>query len=116
MKIKAERNKTIDISIEDGLCYLNRCINVTEPMSLEKITDKTIVGDTFEVLPFLPEGFADLLIVDPPYNLDKDFHGKKFKKTSDDMYEEYFYQCVAKGKKIDDCEERSCDIFEEQSE
>lgn len=34
----------------------------------------------------------------------------------DDMYEEYFYQCVAKGKMIDDCEERSCDIFEEQSE
>ena len=27
--------------------------------------------------------------MDPPYNLDKNFNGNKFKKTSDDMYEEY---------------------------
>lgn len=79
-RMKAGRNKTIDISIEEGRCYLERCIHITEPASLEQITDKTIVGDTFEILPLLPEGFVDLLVVDPPYNLDKDFHGNKFKK------------------------------------
>ena len=30
-----------------------------------------------------------MLIVDPPYNLDKDFHGNKFKETSGEIYEEY---------------------------
>ena len=37
----------------------------------------------------MPGGFADLVIADPPYNLDKDFHGKKFKKSSEELYESY---------------------------
>lgn len=98
--MKAERNKTIDISVEDGRHYLECCISVTEPASLEQITDKTIVGDMFEIAPLLPEGFADLLIVDPPYNLDKDFHGNKFKKTSDETYEEYTEAWIRKVKPL----------------
>lgn len=87
--MKAARNKTIDMSIEEGKVYLDRCISITDPAGIESILNKTILGDCLEVIPFLPESFIDLLIVDPPYNLDKDFHGKKFKKTSDDVYEEY---------------------------
>ena len=87
--MKADRNKTIDLSIEEGACYLDRCISVTSQKSMSEITDKTIMGDTFEVLPYLPRQFVDLLISDPPYNLDKDFHGQKFKKKTDELYEEY---------------------------
>lgn len=87
--MKAERNKTIDISIEEGSCYLDRCISVTESKTINDILDKTILGDSIEILHNLPRKFVDLLIVDPPYNLDKDFHGNKFKKKTDDLYEEY---------------------------
>ncbi len=87
--MKADRNKTIDISIEEGKQYLERCISVTSQTSIDEILDKTIIGDTFSVTPLLPHNFVDLLIVDPPYNLDKNFDGKKFKKTSDSLYEEY---------------------------
>lgn len=87
--MKAERNKTIDITVEEGKTYLDRCITVSQKAEVSSILDKTILGDTFSVLPLLPEKFVDLLIVDPPYNLDKDFNGKKFKKTTDDAYEEY---------------------------
>ena len=87
--MKAERNKTIDMSMEEGTCYLDRCISVTKTECVEDILDKTVRGDAFEVLPYLPEKFVDLLIVDPPYNLDKNFHGKKFRKTTDEQYEEY---------------------------
>lgn len=87
--MKSERNKTIDISVEDGKEYLDKCISVTEPKTTEEIIDKTIVGDTFSVIPFLPREFADLLIVDPPYNLDKDFNGEKFKKMSTEEYAKY---------------------------
>ena len=87
--MKAARNKTIDLSIDEGSKYLDRCININDPVNIDSILNKTIIGDCMEVMPLLPEGFIDLLIVDPPYNLDKDFHGKKFKKTSDDIYEEY---------------------------
>ena len=87
--MKTERNKTIDMSIEEGACYLDRCISATKQSTLSDIIDKTIFGDTFDVLKHLPKQFVDLLIVDPPYNLDKDFHGQKFKKKTDDLYEEY---------------------------
>ena len=87
--MKAQRNKTIDITIEEGKEYLERCITISEKTKLKDVLDKTINGDTFKVLKYLPEKSVDLLIVDPPYNLDKDFHGKKFKKTADGMYEEY---------------------------
>lgn len=87
--MKADRNKTIDMSVEEGKEYLDRCLRISEKKTLEEVLDKTIIGDTFATLSMLPEHSVDLLIVDPPYNLDKDFHGNQFKKTSDEMYEEY---------------------------
>lgn len=87
--MKAERNKTIDITVEEGKKYLENCIAVDEKKTVGEILDKTILGDTFGVLPLLPEKFVDLLIADPPYNLDKDFGGNKFSKTSDEAYIEY---------------------------
>lgn len=88
--MKAERNKTIDLTVEEGQCYLKQCISISKQVNeYQDILDKTILGDTFKVLPLLPESFVDLLIVDPPYNLDKDFNGKKFKKVSDEDYIEY---------------------------
>lgn len=87
--MKAGRNKTIDLSVEEGKSYLDRCISISKPTDLQSVVNKTILGDTFSILPLLPTKFVDLLIADPPYNLDKNFNGKKFKKTSDEMYEEY---------------------------
>lgn len=87
--MKAERNKTIDITVEEGKKYLENCIAVDEKKTVGEILDKTILGDTFGVLPLLPGKFVDLLIADPPYNLDKDFGGNKFSKTSDEAYIEY---------------------------
>jgi len=87
--MKADRNKTLDITVEDGHCYLDRCITVQETSNLDTILDKTILGDAFNILPLLPRESVDLLIVDPPYNLDKDFNGTKFKKTTDDLYVQY---------------------------
>ncbi len=98
--MKAARNKTIDIRVEEGRCYLERCIKVTKKVALKQILDKTIIGETFNTLPLLPKSFVDLLIVDPPYNLDKDFHGKKFKKTSDELYEEYTEEWIGKVKPL----------------
>lgn len=87
--MKADRNKTIDISIEEGKDYLKRCVVIEKKAELPEILDKTILGNTLEILSLLPENSVDLLIVDPPYNLDKDFHGNKFKRTSGEIYEEY---------------------------
>ena len=87
--MKSKLNKTIDLTIEEGKKYLDRCKKIKSKTDVESILDKTLLGDTFEILSLMPEKFIDLLIVDPPYNIDKDFHGNKFKKSADGIYEEY---------------------------
>ena len=90
--MKAPKNKTIDLSVEEGAEYLARCIRVEAPAALNEALDRTILGDCLAVLPLLPRGFADLLIADPPYNLDKDFHGSRFSRMDDAAYEAYTIQ------------------------
>ena len=87
--MKANRNKTIDISLEEGREYFERCISISGPAELDKLLDKTICGDSMKVMPLLPRGCCDLVIADPPYNLFKDFGGEKFRHISDEDYEEY---------------------------
>ena len=87
--MKAPRNKTIDLTVEEGGEYLARCITVEQPVALSQVLDRTVCGDCFDVLPLLPEKFVDLLIVDPPYNLDKDFNGEQFHRRPVEAYRDY---------------------------
>lgn len=87
---KAPRNRTIDTSLSDGAEYLSRCIRPRSvPFAASEITDRIIIGDTFETLPLIPEKIADLIIADPPYNLTKSYNGSRFSKRSAEDYEEY---------------------------
>lgn len=85
---KAGRNKTIDTTVEQGREYLGRCLR-GENVAGADVMDKTIIGDTLLVCPQLPEGIADLIIADPPYNLTKSFNGTTFAKRREAEYEEY---------------------------
>lgn len=87
--MKKERNKTIDISVDEGLVYLKKCIEIKNKIDLKDIINKTIIGNTFEIMEKLPESFVDLLVVDPPYNLTKDFNGNVFKQSTSAEYEKY---------------------------
>ena len=88
-KQKSQRNKTLDAPLEVEKVFFDKCITVENKVHFEEIKNKTICGDTLKVLENLPEKFADLLIVDPPYNMQKNFHGNIFKKTDFSSYEEY---------------------------
>ena len=87
--MKAERNKTIDFPLEEGKEYLDRCIVLDTEKDFSNIVNKTILGDTLQSIKYIPNNSIDLIIADPPYNLDKDFGGNKFKRMSYDEYEEY---------------------------
>ena len=87
--MKSSRNKTINISLKDGKSYLNKCIKWTNKLKLDDIKNKIIIGDTFKVSPKLPKGIVDLMIVDPPYNLRKNYNGNIFKKTNKEDYREF---------------------------
>lgn len=93
--VKAAKNKTIDMSIEEGQKYLSRCISINSRSTLEEVIDKTILGNTLAVIKNLPPKSVDLLLVDPPYNLNKNFHGNEFKKTTDEVYEQYIEEWIS---------------------
>lgn len=99
-KIKSQRNKTIDFTEDEGKNYVLRCIYTNDISDVNSIINKTIIGDTFEVLKKLPSDFVDLLIVDPPYNLAKNYHGNKFQKTNVNSYKEYTRQWISECKRL----------------
>lgn len=86
---KALRNKTIDREITADDIYLARCKSAEDLKTMPSPRDITLHGDTEKILPLLPDGYFDLIIVDPPYNLYKNFHGESFSKMRDGDYLEY---------------------------
>ena len=86
---KALRNKTIDREITADDIYLARCKSAEDLKNPALPRDITVHGDTEKILPLLPEGYFDLIIADPPYNLYKNFHGESFSKMRDGDYLEY---------------------------
>ncbi len=98
MKTKAPGNKTIDFSLEEGREYLKGCIRPEDlDASFDTEKDQFIIGDSLRVMDMLPKGFVDLLIVDPPYNLAKDYNGKKFDKKSQDEYRRFTLSWLEKA-------------------
>ncbi len=87
MNKKSTRNKTIDFPIEKAGEYLKSCIKCHDFDG--RTLNVTINGDFFETIKKIPNETIDLLIVDPPYDLNKNFHGNKFKKIGYDKYYEY---------------------------
>ncbi|CDN32203.1 Putative methyltransferase [Mucinivorans hirudinis] len=82
------RNKTIYITPEDKI-YEGDLLFAKKSYTKDEVTNKTICADLFEVLESLPAEFADLIIIDPPYNLSKNFNGLDFKASSSDDYYKY---------------------------
>lgn len=86
---KSLKNKTIDFSVGEKKYLENNIISIRKNVDVQNIENKTICGDTFEISKYLPNKFVDLLIVDPPYNLTKNYHGNKFNKTDNSEYKKY---------------------------
>lgn len=89
MKEKAPRNRTLVLTEEEKLKYSARLLALSAKVTRADILGKTINQDLLAAAPFLPSEFVDLLIVDPPYNLQKSFNGEIFKKKNFDDYEDY---------------------------
>ena len=93
-KIRAGRNRTITLTEAEKERLRERLITKLESpqggcTESSSVLDKTINADLLTTLPLLPDEFADLIIIDPPYNLTKNFGGKVFNERKDDAYEEY---------------------------
>ena len=87
---RSAKNRTLCITHDERDSLKKRLLfPQKEPLAESNILNKTICASLFDVVDKLPREFADLLIIDPPYNLEKDFHGLKFSKAKDAAYFEY---------------------------
>lgn len=90
-KKRAKNNRTITIT-PDEVAALSQLITPAEAVTDGFDFDNRIIrGDLLAVLDRIPNRLADLIIVDPPYNLSKDFHGMNFQARSQEAYLDYLH-------------------------
>ena len=85
----APRNRTLTITKREIEKFSKNLLTINGRISKKNILNKTINGDVFSILPYLPDEFIDLLIIDPPYNMNKTFGAAKFKASSIEQYSEW---------------------------
>jgi site-specific DNA-methyltransferase (adenine-specific) len=85
-KQRAPRNRTLSLTNEERASYRSRLLRLSEPMNLMAFLNRTICQDVLTAVEFLPDKFVDLLVIDPPYNLNKSFNQTQFKKRPIDEY------------------------------
>ena len=90
----APRNRTLKIKESEREELKKKLITLSSleqggQTSLSFFMNRTINADLLQALPLLPDSFADLIIIDPPYNLTKNFNGSTFNARSDELYDEY---------------------------
>ena len=89
MTNKSSRNKTITVTEAEIRLLERRLLTVDSQLDATDVIDKTILGDTLEIIDYLPICFADMLFVDPPYNMSKVFGKTSFKRMASDDYESW---------------------------
>jgi site-specific DNA-methyltransferase (adenine-specific) len=78
-KGRAPRNRTLEV-LKDDLAALRQRLLTVEQLKTASYANRTILGDCFQVFDVLPKAAVDLLILDPPYNLNKKFGDSIFSR------------------------------------
>ena len=91
MKQRASNNRTL--LLEDAeRPALRTMLKSIEDLRQENPSpwlDAVICADMLEAMRWIPDEMADLIILDPPYNLTRDFGGSSFVARNDQEYEDY---------------------------
>lgn len=87
-KPRAQRNQTITLTSEER-DMLRKQIAYADAWEPTRWENTIVCAPLLEVIDRVPDGVADLIIIDPPYNLAKDFGGLSFSAISSDKYIAY---------------------------
>ena len=85
---RAPRNRTLTVTAGE-IPALEPIVSTPDDLRAGFRDDMLVNGDLLECLDLIPDAFFDLILLDPPYNLDKDFHGRKFSSMQSDDYETF---------------------------
>lgn len=91
-KPRAPMNRSLELTDGDRHRLQQRLIQLHSDETLTEWRSGTIQGDALQLAQCLPPASVDLLILDPPYNLDKTFGGQRFSKRSVDDYSDWLNQ------------------------
>lgn len=94
MKQRASRNRTLTCTVEELQKLSQKLLTVHHHVRIEDIEGRIINNDLFEVAPKLPGKFVDLLVLDPPYNLSKNYNGHLFKEKKQSEYAMWFRKMI----------------------
>jgi site-specific DNA-methyltransferase (adenine-specific) len=85
-KERASRNRTLGLTETEVEQYGAQLLRLSGPVVASELTDRILHQDLINALPWLPDQWVDLLILDPPYNLTKWFDGTRFGASSAAKY------------------------------
>ncbi len=88
-KQRAGRNRTITISDKERTLLKKKILSLSDIKTAKDLENSTINADIFDAIKKIPDNFADLIIIDPPYNLTKNFNGTVFKEMTESSYDKY---------------------------
>lgn len=88
-KQRAPRNRTLTINTAERQHLHDSLLTADQLKAGSEWVNRVLCGDVNKFLSLLPDSFADLIIIDPPYNLSRRFGQTRFAKTSEDQYEDY---------------------------
>lgn len=89
MADRAINNRTITVSSQDESLLRSTIVSPQDIVEDFDFRNRLIHADLMDVIDAIPNEVADLIIVDPPYNLSKDYNGMKFSARSEQEYDEY---------------------------
>ena len=90
MPDRASRNRTLSCTEEEIVRLSREILKINSPVSRKEIESRVMAGDIFKIAKYFPKSFVDLLILDPPYNLSKNFNGKVFRRKENEEYRFWF--------------------------
>ena len=88
-KQRAGRNRTLTVDDAERALLRQDILGGADVAGGQELTDRFVNADFMDVVRFIPDGFAHLIIVDPPYNLSKTFNASRFASRSDEAYADY---------------------------
>jgi site-specific DNA-methyltransferase (adenine-specific) len=94
VKQRAPRNRTLTCAPDETEKLRGNLLNLSDSADASQLVNAIINQDFFQTIQFLPFQFVDLLILDPPYNLSKNFNGHLFEEKEDEQYKYWFSNVV----------------------
>ena len=91
MKQRATNNRTLTLEDAERLALraMLKSLDDLRQDLLFSWLDAVICADMMEAMQWIPDEMADLIILDPPYNLTRDFGETSFKARGEQAYEEF---------------------------